>query len=183
MKFTFGFNEKSYEVSAYSEDGETFIIVAEGEEFNTRIAQREKDSFEIAVGRKNYTVKVDSLLNNGDVEANVNGKVCRVQCGALVETAVAPAPSSGSSASRTNLPVASGRASLVRGAVVAPVPGTVVSVCKRVGESVKAGETLLTIEAMKMENEIKSPRDGNLMELRVSVGNSVDANQVLAVVR
>lgn len=183
MKFTLGLNEKSYEVSVYSEDGEKFVIVADGEEFSTRIAQRENERFEIAIGDKNYTVKLAALLSNGDGEANVNGKVCRVQCDALVDTASASAPSSGSSASGTQPAAASGKVSLVPGAVVAPLPGTVISICKQVGESVKAGETLLTIEAMKMENEIKSPHDGSLTELRVSVGNSVDANQVLAVVR
>ena len=183
MKFTLGFNEKSYEVSAYSEDGERFIIVTDGEQFGTRIARREDERFEIAVGCKNYTVKLDALPGNGDIEANVNGKVWRIQCGALVEKTFTPTCSSGSSASEAHYAAPSAGVSVVPGAVVAPMPGTVISICKRIGESVKAGETLLTLEAMKMENEIKSPHDGNLIELRTSVGNSVDAHQVLAVVR
>jgi biotin carboxyl carrier protein len=180
VKFTLEFNEKSYDVSAYSEDGEEFIIVAGGEQFSTKIAQREKERFEIAIGCKKYIVKLDRLQGNGDIEANVNGKSWRVQCDSLLDNALTPAPSSGSEAP---LAAAGGKASQVRGAVVAPMPGTVVSICKQVGESVKAGETILTIEAMKMENEIKSPHDGNLKELRISVGNSVDTHQILAVVR
>ncbi|HSB11818.1 MAG TPA: biotin/lipoyl-containing protein [Blastocatellia bacterium] len=69
-----------------------------------------------------------------------------------------------------------------RQTLVAPMPGKVVRVLVVAGEEVKAGQGVVVVEAMKMQNEIKSPKAGRLIEVRVSEGATVDANQVLAVV-
>ena len=59
------------------------------------------------------------------------------------------------------------------------IPGTVLSVLVVPGQAVKSGETLLVLEAMKMENEIVAPQDGVVDTVRVSEGASVDAGDVL----
>lgn len=66
-----------------------------------------------------------------------------------------------------------------RAAVTAPMPGTVVSVETKAGDSVKAGQVLLKLEAMKMVNAIKAPHDGVLAEVRVQPGQSVGYGHVL----
>jgi propionyl-CoA carboxylase alpha chain len=68
------------------------------------------------------------------------------------------------------------------GSLLAPMPGTVVRLGAAVGETVRAGQPLLWLEAMKMEHRIESPSDGVLTELRVEVGRTVDTGAVLAVV-
>lgn len=68
------------------------------------------------------------------------------------------------------------------GSLVAPMPGTVVRVVADVGKRVVEGETLLFIEAMKMEHPVASPASGTISEVRVGVGDLVDTGQVLAVV-
>jgi acetyl/propionyl-CoA carboxylase alpha subunit len=70
----------------------------------------------------------------------------------------------------------------VAGSLIAPMPGTVVRVEAEVGQDVAAGTTIVVIEAMKMEHQIRAPGDGTVTELRVDVGSQVDTGEILAVV-
>ncbi len=63
--------------------------------------------------------------------------------------------------------------------ISAPMSGTIVKVKAKVGENVKDGQTLLTLEAMKMENEILAPRDCRITEILVKEGQQVDIDQPL----
>ncbi|MBN3930372.1 ATP-grasp domain-containing protein [Streptomyces verrucosisporus] len=67
-------------------------------------------------------------------------------------------------------------------ALTAPMPGTVTVVKAAVGEEVTAGQSLLVVEAMKMEHVIAAPYDGVVTELDVTAGSTVAMDQVLAVV-
>ena len=60
------------------------------------------------------------------------------------------------------------------------MPGTVLAVKAREGEAVKAGQTLVVVEAMKMENEIVAPVDGTVRQILVHQGDTVDTDQLLA---
>jgi biotin carboxyl carrier protein len=68
------------------------------------------------------------------------------------------------------------------GEVRAPLPGVVTEVRCRVGQAVAAGQVLLILEAMKMDNEIGAPSAGTVRELRVARGDAVEPGQVLVVV-
>jgi len=70
-----------------------------------------------------------------------------------------------------------------KGDVTTAMPGTVVSIKVKVGDKVKAGDTVLTVEAMKMENEIHTPIKGNVKEIFVVEGDKVNPDEVLVVVR
>ncbi len=65
--------------------------------------------------------------------------------------------------------------------LVTPVPGTVTEVLVSPGDAVADGDTLVILEAMKMEHRIKADGDGVVAEVRVAVGDSVDAHHVVAV--
>lgn len=65
--------------------------------------------------------------------------------------------------------------------VECPMPGKVLSIAASVGQRVSAGDCLVVIEAMKMENEIVAPRDGTVKQILVSQGTTVDTGDVLAV--
>jgi biotin carboxyl carrier protein len=67
------------------------------------------------------------------------------------------------------------------GTVVAPMPGTVLQVAVNIGDNVIKGQTLLVLEAMKMENEIMAPTDGVVHELNVTQGVSVNAGDILVI--
>jgi biotin carboxyl carrier protein len=66
--------------------------------------------------------------------------------------------------------------------LTAPMPGRVVRVLSAVGTDVAAGQGLVVIEAMKMENEIRAPRAGRVQEVVVYEGQAVEAGALLAVV-
>jgi biotin carboxyl carrier protein len=72
---------------------------------------------------------------------------------------------------------ASGRAQ-----VAASMPGKVVRVLVAEGAPVEAGDGLVVVEAMKMQNELKSPKSGTVIELRAEAGATVNAGDVLVVV-
>jgi biotin carboxyl carrier protein len=65
------------------------------------------------------------------------------------------------------------------GGLIAPMPGQVRSVAVRVGDVVKKGQTLLTMEAMKMEIRIQALKDGTVKTLHVSQGQTVEREQIL----
>ncbi|MBP5489010.1 MAG: acetyl-CoA carboxylase biotin carboxyl carrier protein subunit [Lachnospiraceae bacterium] len=65
------------------------------------------------------------------------------------------------------------------GAVVAPMPGTVIRIEKGEGSAVKAGELVLILEAMKMENEILAPADGTITAMNCTAGGTVAGGDVL----
>jgi biotin carboxyl carrier protein len=65
--------------------------------------------------------------------------------------------------------------------LTAPLPGKITRVAVRPGEPVQAGDTLLVIEAMKMENEFKAGTAGTVAEVRVAPGQAVNAGDVLIV--
>ena len=63
--------------------------------------------------------------------------------------------------------------------MAAPMPGMVVAVPVEEGQKVQKGDDLIILESMKMQNELKAPRDGTISRIRVGAGDSVDQNQVL----
>jgi biotin carboxyl carrier protein len=67
--------------------------------------------------------------------------------------------------------------------VRAIIPGRVVAVAVVVGDSVSAGQRLLAVEAMKMENELRAPRDGTIDRVVVAVGQTVELGDPLVVIR
>ena len=98
--------------------------------------------------------------------------------------AIAPsAPAAAAPAAPAAAPVAAAPAApVVTGsgdAVTAPMPGTILKVNVTNGQAVKAGQVLVVLEAMKMENEIMAPKDGTITQVAVSKGASVDTGAPL----
>ena len=65
--------------------------------------------------------------------------------------------------------------------ITSPMLGTILKLNVAEGQAVKAGDVVLILEAMKMENEIVAPCDGTIKQLLVSKGSTVDTDQILAV--
>jgi methylmalonyl-CoA carboxyltransferase small subunit len=66
--------------------------------------------------------------------------------------------------------------------VLAPMPGTILDVPVKVGDSIKADDELIILESMKMENPICAPSAGTVKEIKVAKGDKVSADQVLVVI-
>ena len=66
--------------------------------------------------------------------------------------------------------------------IKAPMPGTVLAVKKNVGDAVKAGDVVIVLEAMKMENDIVAPCDGTVKSINAPKGSTVNTDDILAVI-
>ena len=95
-----------------------------------------------------------------------------------IDGRIAAATVNGRRTGRGGAPTAATRA---RGeqAVVAPMPGRVVRVLVAAGDAVAARQSVVVVEAMKMENELRSPQAGRVKEVAVTAGASVEAGRVL----
>lgn len=116
-------------------------------------------SYKITVNGKSYNVDVEET---GSTSTPVNRPV--VQSAAPAPAPVAAAPKA---------PVAA------QGDVVAPMPGKVLDVKVKVGDSVKSGDVLLILEAMKMENEIYAPGNGKITAIHADKGQNVSSGAPL----
>ena len=67
--------------------------------------------------------------------------------------------------------------------VTSPMPGTILAVNVAVGDTVKRGQVLMILEAMKMENEIMCPCDGKVVSVNTSKGSAVESGTLLCVIQ
>lgn len=74
------------------------------------------------------------------------------------------------------------RVEAIAGAVRAPLPGKVLSIKCKAGDSINAGDTVLILESMKMENAIMAPKSGRVKEVAVTEGATVALGDVLLVI-
>jgi len=75
-----------------------------------------------------------------------------------------------------------GAGSQGRASLTAPMPGKVVRIMLKTGDAVAAHQGILVVEAMKMQNEVQSPKDGTVSEIRVTEGQTVNAGDILVVI-
>lgn len=121
-------------------------------------------------------MKYKVTLNNKVFEVEVEeGKAVILSKGTAEAAApvAAPAPAPVSAPAAPAAPVGSGEA------ITSPLPGTVLDVKVQNGQSVKSGEVLVVVEAMKMENEIMAPRDGVVSSVATSKGAAVESGTPL----
>ena len=120
---------------------------------------------------KNYTITVNGTAYEVAVEENGSSSapVAAAAPKAAAPKAAAPAPKAAAPAGAQGSVV-----------IAAPMPGKILAVKSSVGASVKKGEVLLILEAMKMENEIVASQDGTVASINVATGDSVEAGDTLA---
>jgi biotin carboxyl carrier protein len=134
--------------------------------------------FFIQVGGKPYHVELGEHEEGGLTAVKVNGASYVVQ--SENKSPKRALKSSTSTFAVERMPVKTLR--LGRGVVAASMPGKVVLVRVKAGDSVRAGDVLLVLESMKMENEIISPIRGSVKEVRVSEGDAVNVGEVIVVI-
>jgi len=143
--------------------GNSFKVLLDGKEFQVEVAQSDEDKLTLIINNKPYQIFLDS-----DGTLNINGELYNFE---VIDEQVAKVLKSGAEVTHKKEAI-----------VTAPMPGLVIEVEVKEGDSVKKGQGLLIIEAMKMQNEFKSPRDGIVKKIMVQKGQTVNSKDVLIVI-
>jgi acetyl/propionyl-CoA carboxylase alpha subunit len=155
-------NEKKFPVE--KKEGKTII---NGKEVTYKAKYLSEDkivlslgnkSFEIEklnIDKKNYKLKVGQKIVEVSIKDSLDKILERLGMDAMVEEAV--------------------------NEVLAPMPGAIINVMVKEGDEVQKGDPLIILEAMKMENIIKSPTDATVTAVNVKVGQNVDKNHPLVI--
>lgn len=137
--------------------------------------------FNYTIDGKEYKVAIGDVSDDYVADVTVNGEAFKVQMEKpeepekkKVELGKPVEESAEAAAPATNVNAAN--------AVKAPLPGTITAIEVAVGQEVKAGDTLVVLEAMKMQNNIEAEKDGKVTAIAVKVGQAVLEDDPLVVV-
>ncbi|MCH8128455.1 MAG: acetyl-CoA carboxylase biotin carboxylase subunit [Acidobacteria bacterium] len=162
------------------------LTILDNEDFvagriSTRLVEDSMDFTHLAT-KTAPALPEDTELQERNITVEVGGQRYEVRYWSEV---IAPTTSGQRPAPRRRAPKLSERSGGQggEGIVTAPMQGTIVKVHHGAGDAVVAGEPVCILEAMKMENEIKAPNDGEIVDLRVQPGDTVTSGAVLMVIR
>lgn len=138
-------------------------------------------NYSFTINGQKYDVHINGFEENiADIEVNgtkyqveVHSEVKKAKTPTLVRKPVENKPGEG-----TIKKTASTGGYILK----APLPGSIFKISVKVGDSVTKGQTLLIMEAMKMENNIQSEKDGVIKEIKVNIGDAVLQNDALIVI-
>ncbi len=141
-------------------------LTLDGITHTARVSEPEPGLFTVIINDRVYRCVPDRMVS-GETEIIVNGR-------RIPFTAHDPRRKRAGAASAGNRNA--------RATLTAPMPGKIVRVLKTVGDEVVTGQGILIVEAMKMQNEVQSSKDGKISEIRVTEGQTVNAGETLAVI-
>lgn len=127
---------------------------------------------------KTYTITVNGTAYSVTVEEGNTGAAAAAPAAAPAAAAPAPAAPAAAPAPAAPAPASSGSAGGTE--IAASVPGKVFNIPVKVGDAVKAGDTIIILESMKMEIPVVAPEDGTVASIEVATGASVNTGDLLA---
>jgi len=131
--------------------------------------------YDISINQKKYEIEIGAI-SNGTAQVTVNGSPYQVQvekqADRHIPASAVPPPT------RTPAPAAV----FASGTITAPIPGLIVDILVSVGDMVKAGQVVVVMEAMKMENPLITTIDGQVKEIRLQKGAQVATGAVILLV-
>jgi len=162
MKYATTIGEQTYIVEI-NREGEVMI---DGDTFPVDLQAIDEVTYSLLMSNRSYEALVDTA--GDELAVLLAGRMYTAQV--LDERARRLSRVDGSSVSSGELTLKS------------PMPGLIVAVPVAEGQVVKKGQTVLVLESMKMENELKAPRDGTVSSIKVKVRQSVEQHQPLVVI-
>lgn len=162
------------------------LLILEGADFaagniHTRLVEDSMDFTDLAIPAS-PAIPEDEELQQREITVEVGGRRFEVKYWSQViaSTGSGQRPAPRRKAPKLGRQQPSG---VEEGVVVSPMQGTIVKVHHSAGEAVRADEPVCVLEAMKMENEIRAPIDGEIVDLRVQPGDTVGLGAVLMIIR
>jgi biotin carboxyl carrier protein len=134
------------------------------------------NKFQLRIGEAQYSVNL-SQKAYGLYDVKVNDETYKISIADLLSPSLLAAGAAGGPGGAGGSGAAAGA-----GTIKAAMPGTVMTVKVKVGDAVKKGDVVLTLETMKMENPIKSTKDGKVKEIAVQPGKFVNVGDRLMVI-
>jgi biotin carboxyl carrier protein len=152
-------------------------VRVDGKAVDVEVRQAEPGVFILRRGSEQTVVQVDGNGNGNGTNRKLAVEIKRPGRDAVVITAVV------GDARRAAIATPGRSAAGAAPATVrSPIPGRLIKLLVKVGDPVAAGQTLVVLEAMKMENELGAPRAGRIADVRCAEGTAVEAGQDLIVV-
>lgn len=162
----------------------TFKFEINGKSYSVDIKDAEGQEMKLAVNGVDYDVTVDREVRKHSSTVIAERTAPHVTAAAGVVQRFTPTEAS--TTATVPSPAATAKAAAAQGVsgstVSAPLPGTILDVFVNVGDSVKEGQSVVLLEAMKMENHIEADVSGVVKEIRVRKGDSVLESDILVVI-
>jgi len=155
MKYRFNYKDKPYEIEI-TETNKSFFVTINGER-NYQINDYVSHSNHISFVFNNELKNVYIAMDNDKLYIAIDGEYYFLESAKIEKRKEAVAVGD-----RSNF-------------VVSPMPGLLVKIPVKIGDSVKSGTTLAIVEAMKMQNELRAPVDGVVKKINFKEGEQVDA--------
>jgi biotin carboxyl carrier protein len=152
-------------------DGAQFLVQVDGRTRRVDAVRLDASTLSLLVDAESWTIGVTDAPDTGEQLVSVGGVTLRATLNGRRGRF-----------GRRGHGAPDGRGTAGPQRITAPMPGKVVRVLIKPGDAVTARQAVIVVEAMKMENELRSPKDGVVAEVRVAEGTSVDAGSLLAVI-
>lgn len=165
---------QEYRIALDIEDGRLRVTIGD-RTYLLDLVALDLDHYSLLVNNRSYDVYVEPAEN---AEAARRGKAYTV----TIEGVPVEATVQSERAHRLSSLNATRQAANEQVTITAPMPGLVRNLTVAVGDAVEAGQRLLGLEAMKMENDIRAPQVGVIKQIQVEAGQTVNRGQVLIVI-
>jgi biotin carboxyl carrier protein len=162
MAYAVKVDNKEFKVNA-ERSGRSFAVFLDGKKTNVEVAHEEGSQLTLIIGSQPYTIVMES-----EDQVVVNGEAYSVE---VVDEEI-----------QRFMKAAPDKFQKKELAVKGVMPGLVMEVSVKEGDTIKKGDGLLIVEAMKMQNEMKAPRDGVVNKVLVKKGQTVNSGDVLVVI-
>jgi biotin carboxyl carrier protein len=166
MAFIAKLGDQSYTVEIEENGKSVYRISVDGNEFLVDGKKTGRTNFSLIVDNRSFEIEVDNT--DDEYRVLVDGRNYRIH---LVDERRVRVGA-----------VQSGLQLQGRQMVSVPMPGKIIAVLVAVGDAVELGQGLVIVEAMKMENEVRSPISGEVKEIKVKPGDTVEGGALLLIV-
>jgi len=168
MKVDIKIGERTAEVELIERNGNNITMTIDGKIFEADVENISPNIYSFLHNHKSIDVEVQNGAKNKDYIVNTMMEV--------FETTVIDAEA------KYQMARGKGAGNDDEDAISSPMPGQVVKILVKVGDKVKAGDTVVIVSAMKMESEYKVKKDRTIVEVCVNEGDNIDSNQPLVIV-